>query len=474
MSSIVNFCTPSIFCEDDINSVTGTALSSSLVVQAFSLNGKVSFSVGVVNGAQIIYQGVQTEESFLNYSIIKIKKINSTKFIVVWQDSSTKNIKFAIGTVNISNYSISFGEVATQTEVSGDVVELNLEVLSESLFTCVISTAFPSVHKNVCGIISGTSIMLGTCYNLPGNPSIPNIVRLTDTSYVLVGARFDSDYSYSGKVVTVSGTTPTYGDKQEIYEFGSSFIYSYSSIDLIPLSSSKFIAVLPLPISGNLLKVAICSVSGSTISTGNIYTPYMSGSISSIGGASLVDNNYFIIFNYANSSSGKGYEVCRINETSISFVDSGDYSGAPRKVNYLSNGSIAITTASTGCVVSVSVTPAVTTQSADQITITGFRGNGNITEVGTASVTRRGFCYKVGTSGDPTTSDSVAYDDGDFGTGAFTKSITGLSPNTSYRVRAYAVNSAGTSYGDTVDVKTLISAKIKGLSTIKGLNKIII
>ena len=99
--------------------------------------------------------------------------------------------------------------------------------------------------------------------------------------------------------------------------------------------------------------------------------------------------------------------------------------------------------------------PTVTTQSATDIATTSITGNGNITDTGGENCTRRGFCYKAGTSGDPTTSDSVAYDDGSFGTGAFTKSITGLTAGTSYRVRAYAVNSAGTSYGTTVDVKTL-------------------
>jgi hypothetical protein len=103
--------------------------------------------------------------------------------------------------------------------------------------------------------------------------------------------------------------------------------------------------------------------------------------------------------------------------------------------------------------------PTVTTQSATDVATTSFTGNGNITDTGGENCTRRGFCYKVGTSGDPTTSDSVAYDDGSFGTGAFTKSITGLSPNTSYRVRAYAVNSAGTSYGTTVQVTTLKAFK---------------
>lgn len=344
MSSILNFYTPSIFCEDDINNVTGTALSSSLVVQAFSLNGKVSFSVGVVNGAQIIYQGVQTEESFLNYSIIRIKKINSTKFIVVWQDSSTKNIKFAIGTVNISNYSISFGEVATQTEVSGSAIEINLEVLSESLFTCVIDTAFPSAYKNVCGIISGTSIMLGTCYDLSGNPSIPNIVRLTDTSYVLIGANFDGDYSWSGKVVNVSGTTPTYGDKQKIYEYGSGLlIYGSNYSSLIPISSSKFIAILVSVNSNSNLRIAICSVSGSTITTGTLYTPYMSGYlVGAIRCSSLIDDDYFIFFNWG-SKPGRCYEICEIDGTSVNFIEAGDCP-ITTSASYLSRGKIAAST----------------------------------------------------------------------------------------------------------------------------------
>jgi hypothetical protein len=104
-------------------------------------------------------------------------------------------------------------------------------------------------------------------------------------------------------------------------------------------------------------------------------------------------------------------------------------------------------------------TPTVTTQSATNVAQTSCTGNGNITDTGGVNCTRRGFCYKVGTSGDPTTSDSVAYDDGDFGTGAFTKSITGLTAGTSYRVRAYAINSAGTGYGETVQVTTIKAFK---------------
>ena len=98
--------------------------------------------------------------------------------------------------------------------------------------------------------------------------------------------------------------------------------------------------------------------------------------------------------------------------------------------------------------------PTVTTSACSDITPTTATGNGNITATGGENCTRRGFCYKTGSSGDPTTADSVAYDDGDFGTGAFTKGLTGLSSATAYRVRAYAVNSVGTSYGSTVDLTT--------------------
>jgi hypothetical protein len=108
--------------------------------------------------------------------------------------------------------------------------------------------------------------------------------------------------------------------------------------------------------------------------------------------------------------------------------------------------------------------PTVTTQAASSLLPTSVVGNGNITDVGGASVTRRGFCYFVGTSGDPTTANSVAFDDGTFSAGAYTKTITGLTESTNYRVRAYAVNSVGTAYGSTVQVATPSSTFVKSFN----------
>lgn len=101
------------------------------------------------------------------------------------------------------------------------------------------------------------------------------------------------------------------------------------------------------------------------------------------------------------------------------------------------------------------IAPALTTSAVSAIYSNKATGNGNITNVYGANATRRGFCYMVGTTGDPTTANSTAYDDGTFGAGAFSKVITGLTPATDYRVRPYSTNSAGTGYGTTVQLTTL-------------------
>lgn len=73
---------------------------------------------------------------------------------------------------------------------------------------------------------------------------------------------------------------------------------------------------------------------------------------------------------------------------------------------------------------------------------------GKITSKGGANITEYGFVY--GTSANPTTSNLRAYWEGDkaINTAFSSKEITGLTPNTTYHVRVYAKNSAGTCYSE--------------------------
>ena len=97
--------------------------------------------------------------------------------------------------------------------------------------------------------------------------------------------------------------------------------------------------------------------------------------------------------------------------------------------------------------------PTVTTTQVTNITQTSATGGGNVTNSGGATVTERGICWS--TSHNPTTSGSHA--NSGTGTGSFTVNMTGLTANTTYYVRSYAINSAGTSYGSEVPFTTLSS-----------------
>ena len=84
---------------------------------------------------------------------------------------------------------------------------------------------------------------------------------------------------------------------------------------------------------------------------------------------------------------------------------------------------------------------------------------GNISSDGQGEVTARGVVWS--TSPSPTIALATKTTNGT-GTGEFTSSITGLSANTTYYVRAYATNSAGTAYGNEFPFITTLVSDIDG------------
>jgi uncharacterized protein (TIGR02145 family) len=89
-------------------------------------------------------------------------------------------------------------------------------------------------------------------------------------------------------------------------------------------------------------------------------------------------------------------------------------------------------------------TPIVSTNTVTSISSNGAVSGGNITSSGGTNITARGICWS--TTANPTISLTTKTVDGS-GTGAFISTITGLTPSTTYYVRAYATNSVGTAYG---------------------------
>ncbi|HOP48473.1 MAG TPA: Ig-like domain-containing protein [Desulfobacteraceae bacterium] len=95
--------------------------------------------------------------------------------------------------------------------------------------------------------------------------------------------------------------------------------------------------------------------------------------------------------------------------------------------------------------------PAVITANITSVDTTTASCGGNVISDGNNAVTERGVCWS--TSDHPLITDSRTIDGA--GTGAYTSTLTGLSPDTTYYVRAYAINSKGISYGNDVILRAL-------------------
>jgi len=95
--------------------------------------------------------------------------------------------------------------------------------------------------------------------------------------------------------------------------------------------------------------------------------------------------------------------------------------------------------------------PVLTTTSISDTTAISASSGGNISSAGGSSITARGIVW--GTSSNPTISLSTKTTNGT-GTGSYSSQISGLTASTTYYVRAYATNTAGTSYGNEVSFTT--------------------
>jgi uncharacterized protein (TIGR02145 family) len=104
---------------------------------------------------------------------------------------------------------------------------------------------------------------------------------------------------------------------------------------------------------------------------------------------------------------------------------------------------------STNCNALASMPVLITSWLKTVTTISAISG-GDIPDDGGAAVTARGVCWSTSTN--PSVANNKTTDG--TGTGKFISSITGLTANTSYYVRAYATNSTGTSYGNELVLKT--------------------
>jgi hypothetical protein len=113
------------------------------------------------------------------------------------------------------------------------------------------------------------------------------------------------------------------------------------------------------------------------------------------------------------------------------------------------------------------VIPTVSTVEVTEITGNSANTGGNVTVGGGADVTAYGVVF--GTQENPTVDDEKT-EDGE-GLGEFTSVLEELNGNTTYYVRAYATNSAGTGYGEQISFTTLVDAPVVVTSSVEPIEK---
>lgn len=107
--------------------------------------------------------------------------------------------------------------------------------------------------------------------------------------------------------------------------------------------------------------------------------------------------------------------------------------------------------------------PTVVTSNVHDVSFNSAISGGVVTSDGNGTISARGICWS--TTPNPTIFNTHTIDGS--GLGAFVSYLEGLTENTTYYVRAYATNDAGTSYGDEIIFTTeLMVGSLPGLFSI--------
>ena len=260
----------------------------------------------------------------------------------------------------------------------------------------------------------------GVCYNTATAPTIANNkvaysgqVKTATFNVTLTGLTFATKY-YARAYATGSAGT-IYGEE-----------YNFTTLPVVP----------------TLTTAAITLITGNSAGGG--------GNVTGTGGAEVTARGVCFGTNPAptiadtKTSDGKGTGA---------FVSA--ITGLKGNVTYYVRA-FATNSAGTGYGPEVSFKtlvdlPTVTTAAVTGITKVAAVSGGNVTYDGGGTVTARGLVW--GSALNPTITNNKI--DGGTGLGAFVSNISGLTVSTTYHVRAFATNSAGTAYGPDVAFTTM-------------------
>ncbi|MFZ4399428.1 MAG: choice-of-anchor J domain-containing protein [Bacteroidales bacterium] len=263
-----------------------------------------------------------------------------------------------------------------------------------------------AAYSNASGVLDIPEEVIQT-----GSVSQTSYNRWGDYALLSVDPVDDETFWFSSEYVKSGGTLK--GTKIASFRFGNNPVVSTLAASSITLTNATINGI----VNPNGLATTYYFQWGTTISYG------YSTTITSAGAGT---SNIAVSSNITGLLAGTTYHFRLVATNSDGTSNGNDFSFTP--------GAALV---STTAITSISTNAAIS--------------GGNVITDGGSTVTERGVCWN--TTANPTIANSKTSNG--TGTGVYSSSITGLSANTTYHVRAYAANNTGTVYGNDVTFATL-------------------
>jgi hypothetical protein len=401
----------------DAGTLTGTTLKSSITQSSLTsvgtltsatISGKVIVGTASATAASAVFEANSTTQGLLPPRLTYQQKTSITSPVAgltIWCSNCGTSGQMQV--YNGTDWTNMIGGLALTAVPS---------VNTTSATSVTLTTA--SIGGNVTSDGGATITARGVCWSTSPNPTTSN-TKTTDIG---------TTGTYTSTLTGLTGSTlyyvRAYATNSVGTSYGSQITFTTLGLPTISITSSAISITTTTATSGG----NITSDGGSTITArgvcwNTITNPTTANSKTTDAGTTgtftstltgLTSNTLYYVRAYATNSGGTTYGP------QISFTTLG----------------LAPTISSTSAAISITSTTATS--------------GGNITSDGGATITERGVCWSINTN--PTTANSKTTDAGT--TGTYTSTLTGLTGNTLYYVRAYATNSVGTTYGPQISFTT--------------------
>ena len=427
-----------LYCWSSNQVPTQFTISSSTALTTGQWYNIVFVSPGIGNTLKLYVNGTDVSSGAGTYTTSNLFQSNSPIVVGNSGSGSSYEVEGTLDELCILNKALSTTEVSTLDNnglgftypFSGSSATTPT-VTTTAISGITVATATSGGNVTSDGGVTVTS--KGVCWSTSSNPVYTGMLSTNDGSGT-------GNYSSS-----ITGLTPStvyhvraYATNSQGTSYGSDVQFTTSSVNTPPVvTTTTIINITQATASGggNVTSDGGASVTIKGVCWNTSSNPTISNSHTSDGAGTglytssltgLVANTMYHVRSYATNNVGTSYG------SDVQFTTSPPV-----------------------------VIPTVTTTSASGITIATDSTGGNVTSDGGSLVTARGVAYS--TSANPTISGNITSNG--TGTGSFISSLTGLAANTLYYVRAYATNSAGTSYGSQVTFTTTSTQTVPVLTT---------